>query len=89
MVDDHAYRLHEGVDRRRSDELPAPLAQVLRQRRRLWARGGNAEWIRRGDLAMRDLGCVRPHEAIERLTCFTQIEVSLRVVDRCLDLAAA
>ena len=34
VVVDEAHRLHEGVDRRRADEGPAALLQVLRQRRR-------------------------------------------------------
>src|SRR3954469_14448210 len=34
-VVDHSHRLHERVDRRRADELPAELLELLRQRDRL------------------------------------------------------
>src|SRR5208282_1634344 len=41
MVVDHAGRLHEGVDDRRPDEIAAAGAQVLGDRARLLALGGN------------------------------------------------
>ena len=46
VVVDQSHGLHEGIDRGRADEAPAPLLQILRHRQRL-GRGGHASSRRR------------------------------------------
>ncbi len=89
VVVHQAHRLHERVDRRGSDEGPAALLQVLRQRRRLGRRRhGGQDLARDPARTRRPCGLPAPEVGRQRPEFGRQLLRALRVVDRRFDLAA-
>ena len=83
MIVDQPHRLHEGIDRGRSDEFPALLFERLRQ--------GNR--FRRGRYGLRfykprPIRLVSPEEGGQRAVPIDEVPRPPRIVDGRLDLAA-
>src|SRR5581483_3032979 len=83
MIVDQPHRLHEGIDRRRTDERPALLFELLRQDDRLRGRRRRLRLCK-----FFRVGLVTPNEGRQRAFLFDELLSPSGVVDNRFDLTA-